>query len=617
MHPLLILGIGIVAVVVLIVVLRVNAFIALIGAALLVSFLAPGAMGDKAARVASAFGGVCGGIGIVIALAAVIGKCLMDSGAADRIVRSFLKLLGEKRAAWALMGSGFVLSIPVFFDTVFYLLVPLARSLWRRTGKHYLLYVSAIVAGAGIAHTLIPPTPGPLFMAAAFKIDVGLMILMGILVGLPTAAVGVLLCGLIDRWQDIPMRPYSGQTETEALDDDRLPPLWLALLPVLLPVVLIAANTVTQTLAKSAHQDLRDQGQVLEWAGVCGKLAAVGTDAESAPARLLYENLPAAGQQMLTEAARTGTCEPPLQDAVAEAVTRLVDEKRFVLEPAFLGVALPQSAVGLVDEAARALGPDEILRFNKHFRAQAAAGMITLGAGRPLLGLALRELTQEQQRSLNWLMLEAAFPGQVRQASSERVAQVTAFTGNPNLALFLSALVAMGTLVRSRKLSFKELAQTTETALMSGGVVILITAAGGAFGAMLRVAGIQKTIEQVVGSGQQSMGLAILLLAFGVAVLIKFAQGSGTVSMITTASMFAAMGLTSESLGCNPVYLAMSIGCGSLVGDWMNNSGFWIFARMSVLTERETLKSWTVLTALLGTTGLGFTLLFAKLLPFA
>jgi len=617
MHPLLILGIGIITVVALIVVLRINAFIALIGVALLVSFLAPGDMSDKAARVASAFGGVCGGIGIVIALAAVIGKCLMDSGAADRIVRAFLKLLGEKRAAWALMGSGFVLSIPVFFDTVFYLLVPLARSLRRRTGKHYLLYVSAIVAGAGIAHTLIPPTPGPLFMAAAFKIDVGLMILMGLLVGLPTAVLGVLFCGLIDRWQDIPMRPYSGQTETEPLDDERLPPLWLALLPVLLPVVLIAANTVTQTLAQAAHHDLRAQGQVLEWAGVCGKLAAVGTDTESGPARLLYENLSITTQEALSEAAQSGTCDKPLQDAVAEAVTRLADGKPFLLEPAFLGVALPQPAVGMVDEAARALGPDEIVRFKKHFRAQTTAGMVTLGGGRSLLGLALRELPSDQQRTLNWLMLEAAFPGQVRQARPEKMAQVTAFTGNPNFALFLSALIAMGTLVRSRKLSFRELAQTTETALMSGGVVILITAAGGAFGAMLRVAGIQKTIEQVVGSGQQSMGLTILLLAFGVAVLIKFAQGSGTVSMITTASMFAAMGLTSESLGCNPVYLAMSIGCGSLVGDWMNNSGFWIFARMSMLTERETLKSWTVLTALLGTTGLGFTLLFAKLMPFA
>ena len=86
-------------------------------------------------------------------------------------------------------------------------------------------------------------------------------------------------------------------------------------------------------------------------------------------------------------------------------------------------------------------------------------------------------------------------------------------------------------------------------------------------------------------------------------------------AMITTASMFAAMNITPEMLDCNLVYLAMAIGSGSLIGDWMNNSGFWIFARMSGLTEIETLKSWTILTAALGLIGLAFTLLFSKLFP--
>ena len=99
MNPLLILCVGIIAVIGLIVVLRVNAFIALISAAMLVSLLAPGELSEKISRVAEAFGSVVGSIGIVIALAAVIGTCLMESGAADRIVRSFLKVLGEKRAS--------------------------------------------------------------------------------------------------------------------------------------------------------------------------------------------------------------------------------------------------------------------------------------------------------------------------------------------------------------------------------------------------------------------------------------------------------------------------------------------------------------------------------------
>ncbi len=96
MNPLLLLGIGVLVVVGMILVLRLNAFLALITAALLVSLLSPGEAAEKVSRVAEAFGAVVGGIGIVIALAAVIGKCLMDSGAADRIVRSFLLAPGRK-----------------------------------------------------------------------------------------------------------------------------------------------------------------------------------------------------------------------------------------------------------------------------------------------------------------------------------------------------------------------------------------------------------------------------------------------------------------------------------------------------------------------------------------
>ena len=267
LNPLVILLIGVVVVVGMIIVLRVNAFIALITAAMVVSLLSAGELGEKISRVADAFGDAAAKIGIVIALAAVIGKCLMDSGAADRIVRSFLKVLGEKRSSWALMGSGFVLSIPVFFDTVFYLLVPLARSLWKRTHKNYVLYVTAIGCGAAITHTLVPPTPGPLIMAEFLNIKLGLMIMMGVLVGFPTAVVGLWVCRVMNRVFDIPMRPYSGETEPDPLADEELPPLWLSLLPILLPVILICTNTVTETALSEATIAAMKSGRVFDWLG--------------------------------------------------------------------------------------------------------------------------------------------------------------------------------------------------------------------------------------------------------------------------------------------------------------------------------------------------------------
>ncbi len=99
------------------------------------------------------FGNTAAGIGFVVALAAIIGTCMLGSGAADRVVRWLLGIFGEKRAGLVLLMSGFLLSIPVFFDTVFFLLIPLARALSLRTGKSYTLFVMAMAgAGAQFAH---------------------------------------------------------------------------------------------------------------------------------------------------------------------------------------------------------------------------------------------------------------------------------------------------------------------------------------------------------------------------------------------------------------------------------------------------------------------------------
>jgi H+/gluconate symporter-like permease len=152
---------------------------------------------------------------------------------------------------------------------------------------------------------------------------------------------------------------------------------------------------------------------------------------------------------------------------------------------------------------------------------------------------------------------------------------------------------------------------------MSAGVIILITSAGGAFGAMLKTAGIGDAIQTLMtgdASGQLG-GVKLLFMAFLIATLIKFAQGSSTVSMITTSAMLAALLGPDASLGYHPVYLACAIGFGAQCANWMNDSGFWIFAKMGGLTEVETLKTWTVTVSTTAVVGLLFTVLFATLVP--
>ena len=141
-------------------------------------------------RVVKEFGGGCAKVGLIIAFAALIGKCLLESGAATRVVLVMISLFGEKRAGLAFLCAGFVLAVPVFFDTVFYLLIPIAIAMANRTGGNYLFYVLCIVAGGTMAHSLVPPTPGPLLVAEEIGVDVGAMMVGGLGIGLFTITFG-------------------------------------------------------------------------------------------------------------------------------------------------------------------------------------------------------------------------------------------------------------------------------------------------------------------------------------------------------------------------------------------------------------------------------------------
>ena len=451
LHPIVILAIAIAVVFVLILRLRINAFIALITAATTVGILSPNVgLGDVMPSVAGEFGGVCASIAIVIALAALIGQCLMESGAADKIVRVFVRALGEKHASLSLLSSGYVLSVPVFFDTVFYLLVPLARAMRVRMGKHYLLFLMAISAGGAVTHSMVPPTPGPLAMAATLGIDLGVMILVGAVIAVPMSVGGWLFGILRDRQLDVPLRETQGLTldELEELakkGEERLPSFFMAMLPIVLPVILIASNTLVGAL---------DVG------GVIG--------------------------------------------------------------------------------------------------------------------------------------------------------DVTSFLGNPNLALLASAAISLMLLAKQKGYTLAQLAGPVETSLASGGLIILITAAGGSFGKML----VKADVGKVIGDMSQEFGVPLLLLSFLLGTLLKVAQGSGTVAMITVSAIMAPL-VVDTSPGFHVVYVACAIGSGSLVGSWMNDSGFWVYKQMSGLTETEALQTWTPLLAVMGVIGYVVTQLAALVLPLA
>jgi GntP family gluconate:H+ symporter len=463
-YPILVLGVGLAIVIGGIVWLRIHAFMALLAAALAVSVLAPGAWADKIQRVADAFGGAAAKIGIVIALAAVIGNAMTASGAADRIVRMFIDLLGIKRCALALTASGFTLAIPVFFDTVFYLLLPLVRSVYRQTQRNYVKLLLAVVASA-TAHALVPPTPGPLIAANTLGVDLGTMILVGCVIGLPASLLGLAFAAWADRRMP-DLQPPDDGSDPPHIRPEEQPSLALSLAPIVLPVVLISAQTgMTAYLDSLSQANQEPSAAVISAANAC------------------------------------------------------------------------------------------------------------------------------------------------------------AVFGNPNFALFLSALVALYGFWSCRRPARGIIPHEIEDALRAAGVIILITAAGGAFGAMLQQAQLADSIKMLFGESATG-GIGLLVLAFFVSALIRFAQGSTTTAMLVTSAMFAAMLRSGESapidieaLGFHPVYLATAIGGGGLAFSWMNDSGFWIFAKMGGLSEVDCLKTWSVMMTILGFGSLAMTLLMATIMP--
>ncbi|WP_239640891.1 GntP family permease, partial [Natrialba taiwanensis] len=155
--PLVAFGVGLVATILLLVKLKLPAFIGLIIATFIVGIVAPGVpLEEIASETTTSFGDTFAGVGIPILMAAVIGKTMLESGAAERIIRSFTAITGEENGEYALFGSGFVLAIPVFFGNVFYLLAPLARSMRARVGHSYSLFIVVICAAAATTHVFVP-----------------------------------------------------------------------------------------------------------------------------------------------------------------------------------------------------------------------------------------------------------------------------------------------------------------------------------------------------------------------------------------------------------------------------------------------------------------------------
>lgn len=186
------LALGIGALIFLVLKTKVHAFPALIIAASvtgLVGGMAPPAVIEA---ITTGFGNTLGTIGLVIGFGVMMGRILEVSGAGERMAYNFLKWMGKRKEEWALALTGYVVSIPIFVDSAFVILTPIAKALSSKTGKSVVGLGVALGIGLTATHHLVPPTPGPLGVAGIFQVDVGLMMLWGLIFGIPVMITGVI-----------------------------------------------------------------------------------------------------------------------------------------------------------------------------------------------------------------------------------------------------------------------------------------------------------------------------------------------------------------------------------------------------------------------------------------
>lgn len=417
---------------------RVHAFIAMLIAAAIAGLVGGMSVNDTLGAISKGFGGTLGGIGIVIGLGVMMGSVLEVSGAAEKMAYSFIKMLGKKKEEWALAITGYIVSIPIFVDSAFVILYPVAKAL-AKNGKRSLLTLGvALAGGLVVTHHTVPPTPGPLGVAGLFNVDLGVMLL----VGMSLAVLPVIGIVLYAKWLDKKYPEFNQQVFTqeelkqkyddyiESRENKNLPSLGLSLLPIVLPIGLIFIKAMFDLAAKGNAE-----------------LAQMG------------------------------------------------------------------------------------------------------------------------------------------------IYQFFAFVGHPMIALAISVLVAVYTLLP--KADKDTTALHLEEGVKTAGIILLVTGAGGALGAVLRDSGAGKQLAEQIAQ----LPISPILIPFIVSTLVRFIQGSGTVAMVTAASISAP--ILAQIPGVNMVLAAQAATMGSLFFGYFNDSLFWVVNRMMGINDvKKQMIVWSVPTTI-------------------
>ncbi len=226
---------------------KLNAFISLLLVSMFVGLAAGMPPVEVLNSIQNGMGSTLGFVATVVGLGAIFGAMLEHSGGAESLAHYLIKKFGKEKGSWAMVLTGFIISIPVFLDVGFIILVPIVYALSRDTKKPILYYGIPLLAGMAVTHSFIPPTPGPIAVTEIIGANLGWVILFGFIIGIPTAIVaGPIFGNYISKI--IPVGPPDLFDHTVTTDKASLPNFGLIATIISVPLVLILLDTVITLL---------------------------------------------------------------------------------------------------------------------------------------------------------------------------------------------------------------------------------------------------------------------------------------------------------------------------------------------------------------------------------
>lgn len=241
---------SVIVLIVLIAVARLNPFISLLCVSLALALVTGMPFLDGIKAFEAGLGSTLGHIAIVVALGTILGKMMAESGGADQIAQTLIRLFGPKRVPWAMMVAALIVGLPAFFEVGFVLLIPIAYTVARRTRTSLVLVALPMVAGLSVVHGLVPPHPAALLAVNIFHANVGRTIFYALLVGVPTAALaGPVYARFIAPHIDLPEENAMAAEFVDHGEEQSLPSFPVTVATILLPVVLMLIGSWADVFA--------------------------------------------------------------------------------------------------------------------------------------------------------------------------------------------------------------------------------------------------------------------------------------------------------------------------------------------------------------------------------